>query len=75
MPARITSMQVFIAISRRGSFAGGANDLAISRAMASKHIQALEKHLGVRLLNRTTRAIHLTEAGQAYLDRITRLVE
>jgi DNA-binding transcriptional LysR family regulator len=68
-------MQVFLAIARRGSFGEGAEDVGVSRAMASKHVKALETELGVRLLNRTTRSISLTEAGEIYLEQIGPLLE
>ena len=64
---RLTSMQAFIAVADRGSFAGAADELGISRAMVSKHVKALEAHLNVRLLNRTTRQLRLTDAGTDYL--------
>lgn len=63
---RYTSMQVFLSLARRGTFAAAAEEMGISRAMASKHIQALETRLGVRLFNRTTRTTRLTEAGERY---------
>jgi len=67
---RITSIQVFLAVALKGSFTQAAAELDMSRAMVSKHVQALEEHLGVRLFNRNTRSIHLTEAGNAYRSRI-----
>lgn len=66
---KLTSMRVFTKVAKTGSFAAAAKELGISRAMATKHIMHLENTLGVRLLNRTTRRINLTEAGTAYLDR------
>ncbi|MGF1528190.1 MAG: LysR substrate-binding domain-containing protein [Candidatus Competibacterales bacterium] len=66
---RLTSMQVFVQVAERGSFAAAAERLEMSRAMVTKHIMALEQGLGVRLLNRTTRRLNLTEAGQIYLER------
>lgn len=66
---KLTSMNVFARVAHNGSFVAGARDLAISRAMATKHIMHLEKKLGVRLFNRTTRQLSLTEIGSAYLDR------
>jgi len=66
---KLTSMTVFVRVAHNGSFVGGARDLSISRAMATKHIMHLEKKLGVRLFNRTTRQLSLTEIGSAYLDR------
>lgn len=64
------SMRVFTAVARMGSFTAAAEELGISRAMASKYINHLENRLDVRLLNRTTRQLHLTEVGIAYLERI-----
>jgi len=71
---RYTSMQVFLALVRRGTFTAAATELGISRAMASKHIQALEDHLGVRLFNRTTRNNRLTAAGARYFERVDALL-
>ena len=64
------SMRVFTAVARKGSFTAAAEELGISRAMASKYINYLENRLDVRLLNRTTRQLNLTEVGMAYLERI-----
>ncbi len=72
---RITSIKVFLAVARRGSFTGGAAELAMSRAMVSKHIKALETQLGVRLFNRNTRSINLTEAGSAYRRKVEPVLE
>lgn len=66
---KLTSMNVFVKVAKAGSFAGGARDLSISRAMATKHIMHLEGSLGTRLFNRTTRSLSLTEVGAAYLER------
>ncbi len=66
---KLTSMTVFVRVARAGSFASGARDLGISRAMATKHIMQLENNLGIRLFNRTTRSLSLTEVGAAYLER------
>jgi DNA-binding transcriptional LysR family regulator len=66
---KLTSMSVFVRVARAGSFAGGAKDLGISRAMATKHIMQLEHSLGTRLFNRTTRSLSLTEVGASYLER------
>lgn len=66
---KLTSMSVFVRVAKAGSFAGGANDLGISRAMATKHIMQLESSLGTRLFNRTTRSLSLTEVGASYLER------
>lgn len=66
---KITSMSVFVRVAKAGSFAGGATELGISRAMATKHIMQLESSLGVRLFNRTTRSLSLTDVGASYLER------
>lgn len=66
---KLTSMNVFVRVAKAGSFAGGARDLDMSRAMATKHIIHLEGSLGTRLFNRTTRSLSLTEVGASYLER------
>lgn len=64
------SMRVFSAVAKQGSFSDAAKKLSISKAMASKHVQNLEYELGVRLFNRTTRSLNLTEVGLAYYDKV-----
>lgn len=71
---RLAAMQAFAAVVEQGSFTAAADALRQSRAMVSKHVQDLEAHLGARLLNRTTRRISLTEAGQVYYQRTARLL-
>jgi DNA-binding transcriptional LysR family regulator len=66
---RLISMEVFVRVVDQGSFASAARQMGLSRAMVSKHIQALEERLGARLLNRTTRRVSLTEVGTAYYER------
>ena len=72
---KLTSMRVFATVARFGNFAAAARELSISRAMATKHVMHLEDSLKVQLINRTTRSMHLTEAGQAYLERCTQILE
>ena len=60
----LLALRTLVAISTTGSFAGAAASLRISRAMASKHVADLEAELGVKLVNRTTRRLSLTEAGR-----------
>lgn len=57
------------------SFSGAARDLGMTKSAVSKHIAALEEALSVRLLNRTTRKISLTEEGQIFLDKCTHIIE
>jgi DNA-binding transcriptional LysR family regulator len=71
---RLTSMDVFAKVVAGGSFSGAARQARLSPAVVSKHIQALESWLGVRLLNGSTRRIALTEAGEAFHARCTRIL-
>ena len=57
---KLTSMLVFSKVAKAGSFAAAAKELGLSRAMATKHVMQLENGLGIRLLNRTTRNLNLT---------------
>ncbi|ESS68005.1 transcriptional regulator, LysR family [Methyloglobulus morosus KoM1] len=66
---KLTGMTVFVRVAKAGSFAAGARELGISRAMATKHIMQLEGSLGSRLFNRTTRSLNLTDVGASYLER------
>lgn len=66
---------MFVAVMEAGSFAAAAARLGTSSGQASKLVSRLEGELGVRLLNRTTRAVSATEAGQAYFDRVRPLLE
>jgi DNA-binding transcriptional LysR family regulator len=66
---RLTSMAVFVEAAEAGSFARAADKLGMSAQMVAKHVAALEHHLDVRLLNRTTRKQSLTEFGDRYLER------
>lgn len=65
----LTSLRCFVAVAESGSFTVASEQLALSRAMASKHVMDLEAHLGLRLLNRTTRSVSLTDAGGTYFER------
>ena len=66
---RLTSMAVFVGAADAGSFAAAAGPLGLSPQMVARHVAALEKQLGVRLLNRTTRSQGLTESGRTYYER------
>ncbi len=72
---QLQAMRVFKRVAERGSFGQAADELDISRAAASGHVAALEKHLGVRLLNRTTRRVSLTAEGAEYLRRCRRILD
>lgn len=63
---RIEAMRAFVHVVQEGSFTRAAERLDTSPQLVSKYVSQLEQHLGLRLLNRTTRRIHLTEAGTRY---------
>jgi|SRR5579871_4978372 len=65
----LTSINVFRQVVESGSFVGAADRLDLSTAMVSKHVMAIEKRLRVRLLNRNSHKLSLTEAGSFYLER------
>lgn len=71
---KLTSMKVFTTIARAGSFSRAAQALEMSPAMVTKHVQWLENQLGVRLLNRSTRGVSLTEVGYAYRERCMQIL-
>jgi DNA-binding transcriptional LysR family regulator len=66
---RLTAMRVFAAVASHGSFSAAAEQLEMSRAMVTRYVGTLEQWLGARLLQRTTRSVTLTEAGEACLRR------
>jgi len=65
---RIECMRAFVATVGANGFAAAARALDVPRSKVSKQIQALEEAIGVQLLQRTTRSLHLTEAGAEYYD-------
>ena len=67
---KLVSMRVFSAVAKNGSFSKAAKKLSISKAMVSKHIKNLENSLSVRLFNRTTRKLNLTDAGSSYYEKV-----
>jgi len=72
---RFTSMQIFIAAVDEGSFAAAARRFKLSAAMAGKHVSAIESDLNVRLLQRSTRRLSLTDAGERYYERCKVILE
>ena len=72
---RLASMTVFARVAEAGSFSAAARRMNMSTTMVSNHVQALEQHLGARLLNRTTRRVSLTEVGTTYYERCLRILE
>ncbi len=67
-----SGLEHFIAVVEEGSVTGAARRLGLSKSFVSEKVKALEARLGVRLLDRTTRSLRLTEAGEAYYGRAVR---
>ncbi|MFT3996038.1 MAG: LysR family transcriptional regulator [Asticcacaulis sp.] len=72
---RLRAYEVFAAVIARGSFTRAADALDTSPANVTRYINDLEAHLGVRLINRTSRKLSLTESGQALYDRTTLILD
>ena len=72
---RLGPERMFLTVVETGSFAAAAARLGTGSGQASKLVARLEADLGVKLLNRTTRALSLTEAGHAYATRLRALIE
>ncbi len=71
---RLQAMEVFVRVAELGSFSKAAQQLGLPAATVTNAIQQLEKRIGVRLLQRTTRKVTLTDDGVAYLERCQRLL-
>lgn len=69
-PVRLDNLDVFVSIVRCGGFRAAALERGVSSSALSQTMNALEEALGIRLLNRTTRSVAPTEAGQRLLDRL-----
>jgi DNA-binding transcriptional LysR family regulator len=67
---QFAELNAFMAVAERTNFARAADHLGISASTISQTIRALEERLGMRLLNRTTRSVSLTDAGEKLLQRI-----
>src|SRR5437868_4520940 len=72
---RLQSMRVFGKVVELGSFARAAQQLEMSNAVVTRYVADLESHLGTRLLNRTTRSLSLTDAGETYLQRCQQILD
>ena len=72
---RLATMRTFVSVAETGSFSASARLLGVSAPLVSRHVSDLEAHLGIRLFNRTTRRVELSEAGEAYYPDCVALLE
>ncbi len=72
---RIDGFRIFVRVVETGSFSGAARDLGVTQPTVTRHVAALERRLGVRLLNRNTRRLSVTELGNSYYERGKTLLE
>ncbi|EEE46374.1 LysR family transcriptional regulator [Roseibium alexandrii] len=73
--AYLESLRVFTRVVELGSITAGGRDLRMTPAVASKRIKELEKHLGARLFNRTTRSLTPTEVGKVFYEHAVKALE
>lgn len=71
---RLTTMTSFLKVVKHANFTTAAEELSISRTLVSRHVANLEGHLGIKLLNRTTRSVKPTEAGIRYSELCQRVL-
>ena len=71
----LDSLRIFVATQRKGSLSAAARSLSLSPATISRRISALEEELGVQLVDRTSRNLKVTEAGQAFLEHSEAVLE
>lgn len=75
---RLSAMRVFVRVAELSSFSAVAQQMGVARSVVTRQVAALEQHLGVKLMARSTRRLTLTSAGAAYLEKcrvILNLVE
>lgn len=72
---RLFCMKVFVRVVEHGAFVRAADDLGVSRATVTDAVAQLERHLGVRLINRTTRRLSVTDEGQTHYANCVRLLD
>ena len=72
--SKLQEMSSFVAVVEAGSFVGAANATGMSKAAVSRHVGELEQRLGVRLLQRTTRRLSLTDEGRTFFARAKELL-
>ncbi|HEX2877175.1 MAG TPA: LysR substrate-binding domain-containing protein [Polyangiaceae bacterium] len=72
---KLTALRVFRRVAELASFSATARDLRLSNAAVSKNVRELEEELGAPLLQRTTRRVHLTAAGEQYYARVVSVLD
>ena len=75
MKDRLNGMRVFAQVVEAKSFSAAADQLGMSKSLASRHVSALERSLSVKLLNRSTRKLSLTEGGAIFYEHCARIVQ
>jgi DNA-binding transcriptional LysR family regulator len=75
MKDRLNGMRVFAQVVEAKSFSAAADKLGMSKSLTSRHVSALERALSVKLLNRSTRRLSLTEAGTVFYEHCARIVQ
>jgi len=71
----LAQIQAFLEVARSGSFAGASQRLSVPRSTISARVRALEERLNVRLLQRTTRRVALTDEGRRYMERCEEAID
>ena len=71
----LRSMRLFVSVVQNGSLSSAGRQLGLSPASVSRHISALEENLGSRLLNRTSRKLTVTEAGEIYFRKVEHILQ
>src|SRR5918993_2996321 len=74
MADALQEITIFARVVNTGSLSAAARDLGLSPALVSRRLSGLEARLGVRLINRTTRSLHMTDEGAAYYETCTRVL-
>lgn len=72
---RLDAMNLFVRVAELGSFSAAACQLGVARSVVTRQIAALEEHLGIKLMVRSTRSLSLTSAGSAYLEKCRVILE
>lgn len=75
MTQDLARIRAFVQVFEAGGFSAAARQFGRSKALLSKYVTDLEDHLGVRLMNRTTRKLSLTEAGEAYYREVAEILQ